>query len=164
MSARQTNASEPLRTCRKAKVSSKPEFQIRPGRSSGEAFDRPSGDRHRGGVSLVEATVWNGEPRVDAKGALRTWRPHEGAEYRCTSQGRTARRSVDLRYAGASEGACHCSLRALVNQRWEEPMWLGEAVSRCRSSLVWRAYRPGESESGGGRGGVGNRWRNSRRI
>ena len=49
----------------------------------------PLGVRHEGGVSLIQAQMWNlGTCRLDAKGATQAEIPQE-AEYRCEAQGRS---------------------------------------------------------------------------
>ncbi len=46
------------------------------------------GDRHKGGVILVQALAWNvGTCRCDAKGKVQGADP-PGQKYRCTAQGR----------------------------------------------------------------------------
>ena len=72
-----TNASEPLMTCRKRRN------DVKTGRKS-LARDEPrrkpaywlDGVRHEGGVSVVQALVWNvGTCRLDAKGEVQAEAP-----------------------------------------------------------------------------------------
>ena len=85
-----TNASEPLMKCRKHRDDVK---------TGGESLTRdqsgrrpvycPLGVRHEGGVSLIQAQMWNlGTCRLDVKGATQAENPQE-SEYRCGAQGRS---------------------------------------------------------------------------
>jgi hypothetical protein len=49
--------------------------------------DGPSGDRHKGGVSSVQARVGNVGTVTSMRREISEWQPHEGAEYRCEVQG-----------------------------------------------------------------------------
>jgi hypothetical protein len=77
---KKTNASEPLMRCRKQfMVSSKPRAVPALGTESGGSPDyRPDGGRHRGGVSLTQALVWNvGTCCLDVKGETQAGGPCE---------------------------------------------------------------------------------------
>ncbi len=66
---RKTNASEPLRTCRKRKPTSKLGSRTDPGQAQGVPAYGLGGVRHEGGVSLSQALVWNvGTCRLNVKG------------------------------------------------------------------------------------------------
>ncbi len=64
-------------------------IDITPGRVRQKA-EFWSGDiRHRGGVTIVQALMWNwGSCRSDVKGAIRVENPQE-SEYRCGAQWRS---------------------------------------------------------------------------
>ena len=74
---KETSASEPLKTCRKVHR----RRQNRVGLvSPGEVWEIPvycpDGVRHEGGVTLLQALVWNvGTCRPDAKGAIQVEAP-----------------------------------------------------------------------------------------
>jgi hypothetical protein len=72
-----TNASEPLRTCRKRMSVIKTRLhRLAWDKARTVPADGPSGDRHEDGVSLGQALVWNvGTCRLDAKGDLQVVDP-----------------------------------------------------------------------------------------
>ncbi len=72
MGIKETNASEPLMTCRKKfKSMSKPEGLHAPGQGWAMPADGPIGIRHIGGVTLIQASVRNlGTCRPDEKGEI----------------------------------------------------------------------------------------------
>jgi hypothetical protein len=60
-----------------------------PGQVQGEPVYCLGGVRHKGGVNLIQAFVWNvGTCRPDGKGEAQVEDPR-GREYRCGAQGRT---------------------------------------------------------------------------
>jgi len=75
--AGKTNASEPLRTCRKRMDVIETGLQLLArDQARGMPADCPSDDRHEDGVSPVQALVQNvGTYRLDAKGALQVADP-----------------------------------------------------------------------------------------
>ena len=75
--AGKTNRSEPLATCRKRRDVIETGLQLLArDEARGMPADCPSGDRHRGGVSPVQALVRNvGTYRLDAKGDLQVADP-----------------------------------------------------------------------------------------
>ena len=77
VSAGKTNASEPLMTCRKRREAIETGLQLLVrDRARGMPVDCPSGGRHEGGVSPVQAFVRNvGTYRLDAKGDLQVVAP-----------------------------------------------------------------------------------------
>ena len=77
VSAGKTNASEPLLTCRKRRDVAETRLQsLACDEARRVPADCPSGDRHRGGVSLVQALMRNvGTFSLDAKGALQAEDP-----------------------------------------------------------------------------------------
>lgn len=77
VSAGKTNASEPLRTCRKRWDVIETGLQsLARDEAREKPADCPSGDRHQDGVSPVQALVWNvGTYRLDAKGDLQVVDP-----------------------------------------------------------------------------------------
>jgi hypothetical protein len=74
---RKTNESESLMTCRKRRNAIETELQsLARDEARGKPVDCPSDGRHGGGVSLVQALVWNvGTSRLDAKGELQVVDP-----------------------------------------------------------------------------------------
>ena len=89
VSAGKTNASEPLMKCRKRRDVIETRLQLLAwDEARGEPVYCPSGGRHEGGVSPVQALVRNvGTCRPDVKGDLQVADP-QGAEYRCGAKGR----------------------------------------------------------------------------
>lgn len=77
MSIGKTNESEPLMTCRKRRDAIETELQsLARDEARGEPVDCPSDGRHEGGVSPVQALVWNvGTSCLDAKGDLQVVDP-----------------------------------------------------------------------------------------
>ncbi len=72
VNAGKANASEPLMTCRKRRDAIETELQLLArDEARRKPVDCPSGGRHEGGASPVQALVRNvGTYRLDAKGAL----------------------------------------------------------------------------------------------
>ena len=77
VNAGKTNASEPLTTCRKRRDVIETRLQLLAWDEARRVpADCPSGDRHEGGASPVQALVRNvGTYRLDAKGALQVEDP-----------------------------------------------------------------------------------------
>ena len=72
-----TNASEPLMTCRKCTTTtSQPGREYAPGAVQRGPAYWLDGVRHEGGVSMVQALVWNvGTCSLDAKGEVQAEDP-----------------------------------------------------------------------------------------
>ena len=77
VSAGKTNVSEPLVTCRKRRDVIETELLLLArNEARGMPADCPSGDRHQGGVSPVQALVRNvGTYRLDVKGEIQVEDP-----------------------------------------------------------------------------------------
>ena len=77
MCAEKANESEPLMKCRKRKDVIETRLQsLAWDKARRKPVDCPSGDRHEGGVSSVQALVRNvGTCRLDAKGELQVVDP-----------------------------------------------------------------------------------------
>jgi hypothetical protein len=77
VSIEETNASEPLMTCRKRRNDVETTGQSLSWDKSGEVpVDGPDGIRHGGGVTSMQALVWNaGTCRPDAKGEMQVETP-----------------------------------------------------------------------------------------
>lgn len=77
MSTGKTNESELLMTCRKRRDAIETELQsLARDAARGKPVDCPSDGRHEGGVSPVQALVWNvGTSCLDAKGDLQVVDP-----------------------------------------------------------------------------------------
>jgi len=88
----ETNASEPLRKCRKRRDEVKTGGGvINPGAAQRRPAYRLSDSRHGGGVTVRQALGRNvGTGRLDAKGECQVVAPR-GREYRGETQGRTTR-------------------------------------------------------------------------
>ena len=87
----ETNVNEPLMKCRKRSDDVKTEgVSLTRDKFGGRPVYCPSGIRHREGVNLTQAFVWNmGTCRLDVKGATQAEILQE-SEYRCEAQGRMA--------------------------------------------------------------------------
>jgi len=73
---RETNESEPLMTCRKFEVMSKPGGYLIPGQAQRPPVYWLGGIRHGGGVNLVRALLRNvGTCRSDGKGEIQVEDP-----------------------------------------------------------------------------------------
>ena len=85
----ETNANEPLMKCRKRKVDVKTEGEsLSRDKFGGRPVYCPSGIRHREGVNLTQAFVWNmGTCCFNGKGETQAEILQE-SEYRCEAQGR----------------------------------------------------------------------------
>ena len=72
-----TNVSEPLMTCRKRRDAIETRLQsLAWDEARREPVDCPSGGRHEGGVSPLQALVWNvGTYRLDVKGEIQVEDP-----------------------------------------------------------------------------------------
>ena len=89
MSAGETNASEPLMTCRNPMKTPKPGGMDAPGQGQTQPADGLSGVRHEGGVTPAQALMRNvGTCRSDAKGEVQVATTTRRA-YQCGAQGRT---------------------------------------------------------------------------
>jgi hypothetical protein len=90
----ETSASEPLRTCRKflGDVKTGRSFVI-PGAVWEEPVYCPHGVRHRGGVTVLWASVWNmGTCRSAAKGEPQMGSPHKWKSTEAEHRGGVVRR------------------------------------------------------------------------
>lgn len=102
-----TNVSEPLMTCRKLFH----RHRNRVGRLARDGAQRKpvyrlGGVRHKGGVSSIQALVWNvGTCRSDDKGRIRVDGLHEDASTDAEHRGGAARSSEEVPEKGWSEGA-----------------------------------------------------------
>ena len=93
----ETNASEPLMTCRKvSKRCQNRELTSVPGKGWGELADCPIGIRHEGGVTMIQALVRNaGTCRPDAKGEAQADSIREGESTDAGHRGGVARSRVE---------------------------------------------------------------------
>ncbi len=96
-------------------------FQI-PGGIQGEPVYCLDGVRHKGGVNLNQALVWNvGTCRPDAKGETQMGGLHKGESTDAGHRGGPTRSSVEVSVMEMERRGWIIRLYFLVNQRWEEP-------------------------------------------
>ena len=88
----------------------------------GEPADCPSGIRHRSGVTLIQALMWNvGTCRPDAKGEAQMRGPHKGESTDAGHRGGPTRISVEVSVMEMERRGWIIWPYYLVNQEWEEP-------------------------------------------
>ena len=88
----------------------------------GEPADCPSGVRHKSGVTLIQALVWNvGTCRPDGKGETQMRRPHKGESTDAGHRGGAVRSREEGSVMGLDRRDCVVQLYLGANQRWEEP-------------------------------------------
>ncbi len=81
----------------------------------------PGGVRHEGGVTLIQALVWNvGTCRPDVKGEAQVGRPHKGESTDAGHRGGVARSSDEGSVMELERRGDIVQLYHQVNQRWEE--------------------------------------------
>ena len=109
-------------TCRKRRddVKTGAESFLRD-QSGGRPVYCPLGVRHGGGVSLIQAFVWNvGTCRLDAKGDTQAEIPQE-SEYRARHRDGATRMSVEGSVMGLEQRGCVIRPYRWVNPQGEEP-------------------------------------------
>jgi hypothetical protein len=119
---KETNASEPLMTCRNSWI------DVKTGRSSssrdqagGKPAYCPVGIRHEGGVTLNQALLWNvGTCRPDAKGEPQVGSPHEGESTEAGHRDGATRSRDEGSVMELDRRGCIVSPCLGVNQQWEE--------------------------------------------
>jgi hypothetical protein len=80
------------------------------------------GVRHKDGVNLIQALVWNvGTCRPDAKGETQMGRPHKGESTDAGHRGGAARSRGEGSVMELDRRGCVVQLYLRVNQEWEEP-------------------------------------------
>ena len=88
----------------------------------GEPADCPSGVRHKSGVTLIQAFVWNvGTCRPDAKGETQMGGPHKGESTDAGHRGGAVRSREEGSVMELDRRGCVVRLYLQVNQEWEEP-------------------------------------------
>ena len=88
----------------------------------GEPADCPSGVRHKSGVTLIQALVWNvGTCRPDAKGEAQMKGPHKGESTDAGHRGGAVRSREEGSVMGLDRRGCVVQLYLGANQEWEEP-------------------------------------------
>ena len=81
------------------------------------------GVRHKGGVNLNQAYVWNvGTCGSDDKGETQMRGPHEGESTNAEHRGGPTRISVEVSVMEMERRGWIIRPYFLVNQKWEEPM------------------------------------------
>ena len=91
----------------------------------GQVQEKPvyclGGVRHKSGVNLNQALVWNvGTCRPDAKGEAQMRGPHKGESTDAGHRGGPTRISVEVPVMGMERRGWIIWSYCLVNQRWEE--------------------------------------------
>ena len=122
MTIQETNENESLMRCRNRKEDVKTRFQaLIWDKSKGRSAYRLDGIRHKGGVTCMEAFIWNmGSCRLNAKGKLK-WRTHKSE-------------STDVRHSGGPAGS---SVEAAV-MAVERSGWLIEQTGIKQLNLIRR--------------------------
>ena len=88
----------------------------------GEPADCPSGVRHRSGVTLIQALVWNvGTCRPDVKGETQVRGPHKGESTDAGHRDGAVRSRGEGSVMEPDRRDCVVQLYCGVNQKWEEP-------------------------------------------
>ena len=123
MRTKETNASEPLMTCRKRRNDVKTGGRsLTRDQSGGYPAYCPGGIRHEGGVTLVQARMRNmGTCRPDVKGGIQVGGPHEDESTDAGHRGGAARSSDEGPVMGPERRGGVIPSYAGINQRWEEP-------------------------------------------
>lgn len=120
---RETSASEPLMKCRKVQDDVET-------RGNSLTWDEPGGwpdfcpggIRHKGGVTLNQASLWNaGTCRPDVKGESQIGGPYEGEITDAGHRGGAARSSVEGPVMGLERRGCVVQLWSEDNRRREDP-------------------------------------------
>ena len=84
--------------------------------------DCPGGVRHKGGVTLIQALVWNvGTCRLDVKGETQVGGPHKGESPDARHGGGAVRSREEGPVMELNRRDCVVWLYLQVNQQWEEP-------------------------------------------
>ena len=91
-------------------------------KSGGRPDFCPGGIRHKGGVTLNQAFVWNaGTCRFDVKGETQTGGPCEGEITDAEHRGGATRSSVESSVMGLERRGCIVQLWSEDNRRREDP-------------------------------------------
>lgn len=122
MRSKETNASEPLMTCRKRMDDVKTGDDRVPRDQSGRrpAYC-PDGIRHEGGVTLVQALARNmGTCRLDAKGETQGGGPSKGESTDARHGGGVVRSSDESSVMEPERRGGVIKLYSGINRSWEE--------------------------------------------
>ena len=123
MKSTETSGSEPSTTCRKSldDVKTGGSFVI-PGAVWEEPVYCPHGVRHRGGVTVLWASVWNvGTCRFAAKGELQVGSPHEWESTEAEHRGGVVRSRAEGAVMALDRRDDIVWRHAMANRRREEP-------------------------------------------
>ena len=123
MRFRETSASEPLMKCRKVQDDVETRGNSLTWDESGGWPDFcPGGIRHKGGVTLNQASLWNaGTCRPDVKGETQIGGPYEGEITDAGHRGGATRSSVEGPVMGLERRGCVVQLWNEDNRRREDP-------------------------------------------
>lgn len=129
-------------------MASKPGIVVDPGLAWGKPAYCPGGVRHKGGVNLIQATVWNGGTcRPDEKGEAQVGGPHEA---RVPMRGTGAEQPVVVRKVRNGTGAKGLHQPALSKRSTRGGRNL---LDRAKPFLiskreVWEAYKRVKANKG----------------
>jgi hypothetical protein len=121
---KETNASEPLMTCRKARddVETGIETSIPRARVGEMPADCPTGVRHEGGVTLRQASIRNtGTCRSDAKGETQVVSHREGLSTDAGHRGGDVRSRAEGSVTGLDRRGVVIRLYPVDNPNGEDP-------------------------------------------
>jgi RNA-directed DNA polymerase len=150
MSAGETNASEPLMTCRNPKMTPKPGGMDAPGRGQTEPDDGLSGVRHEGGVTPAQALMRNvGTCRCDVKGEVQAGDPCEDESTDAQHRGGVTRSRDEGPVMGLDPRGGVAWRAGLDNRQREDPVWRAKSFSISKRE-VWEAYKKVKANRGAG--------------
>lgn len=120
---KETNASEPLMTCRKPRRRRNRDLSWIPGARVGERpADCPTGVRHEGGVTLRQASIRNtGTCRSDAKGGTQAASRREGQSTDAEHRGGDVRSREEGPVMGLDRRGVVIRLDSVDNLKGEDP-------------------------------------------
>ncbi len=123
MGIKETSVSEPLTTCRKGLADVKTGGSlVTPGSVWGRPAYCPHGVRHKGGVTLIQALVWNGGTcRSAVKGEAQVGSPHKGESTEAEHRGGAARSRGEGAVMGLDRRGGIVRGHAGANPQGEEP-------------------------------------------
>jgi len=148
MCAGETNASEPLMTCRNPTLTPKPGGMDGPGPGQTLPADGLSGVRHEGGVTPAQALIRNvGTCRCDAKGEVQAGDPCEGESTEAQHRGGAARSRNEGSVIGPDRRGS-VAWRSGPDNRQREDRARGAKPFGISKREVWEAYKKVKANQG----------------
>src|SRR5499426_3078248 len=148
MCAGETNASEPLMTCRNPTLTPKPGGIDGPGPGQTLPADGLSGVRHEGGVTPAQALIRNvGTCRCDAKGEVQAGDPCEGESTEAQHRGGAARSRNEGSVIGPDRRGS-VAWRSGPDNRQREDRARGAKPFGISKREVWEAYKKVKANQG----------------